>query len=185
MNIKTATTDYITARLAVLQSRRELLSRLPKPGEHVNPSTGAVEDPFEFEIRGAYIGPRSKAMRSQERLDEIASAQLEPGGSLNRRNRVDVGRVMKRRTELGIRQVLTPTRASKRKAYWDDEQDRTLRRCIRKWGWGCWKRIERSGRLPSEYTAKMIANHAKVLNLQDAYPGATGEPDAGKQELKM
>jgi hypothetical protein len=185
MDIKTACKDYIASRLAVLHSRRELLSRLPKPGEYIYPSTGAVEDPFEFEIRGAYIGLPSKPMSSQERPDEITTAESEPRGPLNRRNRVDVGRITKRRTEFDTRQVLTPTRASKRKAYWDDEQDRTLWRCIRKWGWGCWKRIERSGRLPSEYTAKMIANRAKVLNLQEAYPGATGETDSGKRELKM
>ncbi|KAI0566007.1 Homeobox-like protein [Gracilaria domingensis] len=48
---------------------------------------------------------------------------------------------------------------------WTPEMDKILRKSLSKFGWGCWARIAASGKLPKEYTAKMIANRAKSIGL--------------------
>jgi hypothetical protein len=170
--------EYVATRIAALDSRHKVLTSFPVPPEYTLHSTEAMYDPFEFEIRGIYIGPKPVHKPSHE--DEVAgppAMRSAPKKSLKVRGRIDMsGRVIKRSHVPTATQALTPTRASKRKAYWDDAQDRILRRCLRKWGWGCWKRIERSGRLPTEYTAKMIANRARALNLQSSDPTGIAEP---------
>jgi hypothetical protein len=177
MAVEKLQADYVSARIAALDTRHGVLTNFPVPPERSLQSTGTSFDPFEFEIRGVYVGPQPVHKPFHE--DDVAgpTTRTTPKKHLNVRGRIDMsGRVIKRSHVPGTTQALTPTRASKRKAYWDDAQDKILRRFLRKWGWGCWKRIERSGRLPSEYTAKMIANRARALSLQVSEPIGTGQP---------
>ncbi|CAN8076508.1 unnamed protein product [Agarophyton chilense] len=48
---------------------------------------------------------------------------------------------------------------------WTPDMDKIVRKSLSKFGWGCWARIAASGKLPKEYTAKMIANRAKSIGL--------------------
>lgn len=48
---------------------------------------------------------------------------------------------------------------------WTAEMDKVLRRALAKHGWGCWTLIAQSGKLPPEYSRKMISNRAKSIGL--------------------
>lgn len=48
---------------------------------------------------------------------------------------------------------------------WTPQMDKIVRKSLAKFGWGCWSRIASCGKLPKQYTAKMIANRAKSIGL--------------------
>lgn len=186
----------MSSRAAVLAARREALNkRIPIAIPHAYPLT-PTDDPFGFECYGTYFGAHE--------ADEIEA--ILPEGTSNANIRTVKAKAAKSAAfgadttakrsssfeqsgpSVGrIRKVKNTSqdekRLPKRKAKWDEKQDRMLRRCIRKWGWGCWKRIERSGRLPSSYTSQMISNRARTLNLQSAE--STGKSEQARAKLNV
>lgn len=48
---------------------------------------------------------------------------------------------------------------------WTPEMDLVIRKALTKYGWGAWTRIAQSGKLPKEYTPKMISNRANSIGL--------------------
>lgn len=50
-------------------------------------------------------------------------------------------------------------------ANWTPQMDKVIRKALAKHGWGCWTKIALSGKLPQEYTPKMISNRARAIGL--------------------
>ena len=61
--------------------------------------------------------------------------------------------------------IAKPGRRPRFTPNWTDQMDRTIRKMLSKHGWGCWKKIAQSGKLPPEYHRKLISNRAKALRL--------------------
>lgn len=168
---------------SILEARQRLVSALPKIEEL--PRTQDLppsDDPYDFERSGFYNGPIFIAGGSESHKSDLRSSKRlrklkKRSSSASRDGARDA--TTGDRSKKRLRVVEQPADAPlRRKANWNDDQDRVLRRCIRKWGWGCWKRIERSGKLPAEYTAKMISNRARTLDVQSHKGSRADEPVA-------
>lgn len=145
---------------------------------------------FEFEIQGARVPPlqvtrrsrksgkTGKAGKSSKAAKEVkdgkaskpvkAKAGKDRSHDRSRENdraskHVKSGRVSKSKAPSAGAHQPPPPQRTRAKANWNDAQDKMLRKYIRKWGHGQWKRIERSGAFPKEYTAVMIKNRALRL----------------------
>jgi hypothetical protein len=162
-------------------------------------SAAPSHDPFEFETRGVFVAPFAVSSSVPTHAARLASSSNVPprkknseswksdnaangrakgkgkgkGKGSNRLHRKDIPGIASGRVERNERKkdgvAHERTRRPRATANWNEDQDRVLRKCLRKWGWGCWKRISLSGRLPKHYTPRMISNHANILQLQERY----------------
>lgn len=60
------------------------------------------------------------------------------------------------------KQVAKPKRVVTK---WTPEMDRVIRKSLAKFGWACWSLIAASGKLPLQYTRKMISSRARTIGL--------------------
>lgn len=135
--------------LNVLRARQAVLRRLPPPRKLEPTVSWCHQDPFAFESRGFYssrptngddtgnnAGTKKKKKTTKPMTDSLQTAG-------------------------GIR------KAAKQKARfipnWTAELDRMLRKCLRKFGWGSWTRMEQSGKFPVNFTRKILARRVKAL----------------------
>lgn len=150
-------------QLAVLRARREVLQK-PLPPRIVEEQVSWVsDDPFSYESRGFYampglVRPEDGASTSDDKL----SVQLVRSGKKKKRP----SQLMSPGGKEKSGRVEKPERKTTKARFvpnWTPEMDKVLRKSLRKWGWGSWTRIERSGKLPKEYTRKIIARRVKIL----------------------
>ena len=147
-------------QLAVLRARKVVLKK-PLPAEEEPPSAWVSNDPFSFESRGFYAPALSGREDSPSRNAESSGLQLSKIIKKKKKVGKASGSAVQLRKDKGGR-VEKPTR-TRFVPNWTPEMDKILRKSMRKWGWGSWTRIERSGKLPKEYTSKIIARRVKAL----------------------
>lgn len=194
----------VAERLAVLEARRSVLSRLGKTRVPPQPRVIVPSvDVFEFETQGARVSQLQPARRSRKPSKTGKGAKSSRAakeekhakdGKSAKSGKVKVGRERarghSREPERPGRSVKNgrvtkaaaapaasrlPAPRPRTKANWTEAQDRLLREYVRKWGNGQWKRMERSGKFPKEYTAVMIKNRAMRLAAMTFAEGGGGD----------
>lgn len=128
--------------LAVLNARRAVLKKtVPSREENWRDDfTDDQEDPFAFESRGFYAPfvsdvPRSKSVRKRVKPPILPRAIIK-------------------------KPEKTKTRFLPN---WTPQLDKMLRKCLRKFGWGSWTRMEQSGKFPKNYSRKILSRRALTL----------------------
>ncbi len=128
--------------LAVLNARRAALRKPapPRVEEKSEERTEDQEDPFAFESRGFYAPyvndvPRPKNVRKRVKPPILPRAIIK-------------------------KPEKTKTRFLPN---WTPQLDKMLRKCLRKFGWGSWTRMEQSGKFPKNYSRKILSRRAISL----------------------
>ncbi|PXF47810.1 hypothetical protein BWQ96_02492 [Gracilariopsis chorda] len=136
------------AVLAVLAARSQAL-RAPLPfsepvSEHAPPPPAL--DPFSVESLSFFVHAPSATAPSSQGSSSLKRPAPNPSPSNDK-------------------SAKTAKRQKRFVSNWTPDMDKIVRKSLAKFGWGCWARIAASGKLPKEYTAKMIANRAKSIGL--------------------
>lgn len=142
------TTVDMENHINVLRARQAVLRRPKPPGKPELNTKWGHDDPFAFESRGFYSS-------------RLPSGDNATGSTTEKKKK----KAMKPSNTLsalgGIR------KPEKQKARflpnWTAERDRMLRKCLRKFGWGSWTRMEQSGKFPPNFTRKILARRVKSL----------------------
>lgn len=142
------------AIVQILRARRQALSK-PLPTQVETPKKHQPQpDPFAHESHSFFISPLP--------LPTPPSPPSSPGSA---DAPADVPAGPTDRPSSPVRPPATVPRGRRAVANWTPEMDRAVRRALAKHGWGCWSKIASSGKLPEQYTRKMISNRAKALGL--------------------
>lgn len=143
-------------QLNILRARRHVLrvevARESRPPPH-DAAAAAVHDPFACESYGFFL-PRS-AVDADQNAERVLAAPDSQSAPDENHPAVAQGRVEKPAKRTAKRTV----------ANWTPEMDKVVKKGLEKHGWGAWSRIAASGKLPKEYTPKMISNRATSIGL--------------------
>ncbi len=154
--------------LDILRARRSVLSKALPPRTSPPSTPWCQDDPFAFESRGFYL-PTDGHGKSLP-MATSKSNKKKRKGKLNA-SLVDNG---------GIRKSEKNETRKRSSPIWTAYMDRFVRKSLRKWGWGSWTRMERTNKLPPEYTAKVIARRVKALGYTRENFSMAGEKAAAE-----
>lgn len=146
---------------ALLARRRALAAPLPSV---INPPpklhrVTPRDDPFAVESHGLYTTlPRRVAANAYPKVP--ISTEKSPSSNLSKAASSSVKSIVPAK-------ISKPPSSRQRRfvTNWTPDMDKVIRKALAKTGWGSWTRIVASGKLPKEYTAKMISNRAKSIGL--------------------
>lgn len=174
----------------VLEMRRRVMGvEIESVGRRVEDLRVREDDAFEGECYGVYIpGICVKAVDGDvvEEEEEDVKRRSKSGGK--GRGSGDVGGVKSGKVEKkdggggggggGGRTRVMTSKADLAK------YNERIRKYVRKYGWGNWKRIERSGKFPANYTARLIAKRAKAMKLDEEVKDGAGAQGKKNDEAK-
>eukprot|EP00177_Eucheuma_denticulatum_P001916 GFKZ01003425.1.p1 GENE.GFKZ01003425.1~~GFKZ01003425.1.p1 ORF type:complete len:167 (-),score=22.93 GFKZ01003425.1:701-1201(-) len=159
--------------LQVLHARRNVLASTPSTSQAPPPPAlpAPQPDPFSFESHGFFLTSLLPSDSSSP-----TPANQNPLTSNTRTARTFQSSAARRNN------ATKPTKKRQRRfvTNWTPEMDKIVRKSLAKYGWGSWTRIASSGKLPKEYSAKLIANRARAIGLTKQMFGPQVVPTISK-----
>lgn len=149
--------------LQILRARRAVLSEKPKIYNWIQNGNAEdpCDDPFSVEAYGQFL-PSPQVVQIASTTNDIEKKSKDIASNV-RAVASSASKVTKRR---GRRFV----------SNWTPEKDEVIRQSLIKYGWGAWTRIANSGKLPKEYTPKMISNRANSIGLtKETFAATAGQ----------
>ena len=152
--------DVLLARKKTLA--QQLPSKIPSPKPQ---NTRPQHDPFQFETYGQLVHPYMPTISKQENLKDTMIKQPTMTETKPTNSSVTNHEKKKNTVSNGKIQKEAPKRPRRFVTNWTEAMDKTIKKFLVKFGWGCWSKIATSGKLPKEYNSKIIANRAKSMGL--------------------